>query len=267
MTSPNPKRQKAARKVLDDLFTNPDNVCVVHYSCESFYDRKDGRSPRITSIALRNLDSAQTRSFSIHQTAEVNDVPLDHIEEHYDDLEKDMLDRFFSHISGFQGMRYLHWNMRDANYGFQAIEHRFRTLRGKDAVPHVVDDRQKTDLSRLLQDVYGSGYIGHPRLEQLLWKNGIAPRDFLSGHQEAEAFEDRDFYALHLSTLRKVDVLANIALLAHDRKLKTNTSWWGMRGGSLVACANWVGEHPLYAFGAVLIGIVCTVVGLAASCT
>jgi len=38
---------------------------VIHYSCESFYDRPNGASPRITSIAVRKLDSGQTLSFSI----------------------------------------------------------------------------------------------------------------------------------------------------------------------------------------------------------
>ena len=261
MTTPSPRRQRDALKALDDLFTNDENVFVIHYSCESFHDRERGRSPRITSIALRKLDSAQTTSFSIHQAAEVNSVPLDDIEGHYDNLEKDMLNRFFSHLSGFQGMKYLHWNMRDANYGFQAIEHRFRVLCGKDASLYVVDDKYKIDLARLLQDIYGSNYIEHPRMEKLIRKNGIALLDFLPGYKEAKAFEDRDFAALHLSTLRKVDVIANIALRAHDRNLKTNTTWWGMRGGRLVALLKWIGEHPLYAFVGVLASITAAVLG------
>ena len=88
MTTPNPRRQQNAQKALDELFTNAANAFVIHYSCESFHDRKRGRSARITSIALRKLDSAQTTSFSIHQTAEINGVPLDEIEEHYDKLER-----------------------------------------------------------------------------------------------------------------------------------------------------------------------------------
>ena len=111
-------------------------------------------------------------------------------------------------------MKYLHWNMRDANYGFQAIEHRFRVLCGNDASLYVVDDKYKVDLARLLQDIYGSHYIEHPRMEKLVRKNGIALLDFLPGYGEAKAFEDRHFAALHLSTLRKVDVIANIDSLA-----------------------------------------------------
>lgn len=258
MISPNPKRQKAALKTLDDLFSNPNHVFVIHYSCESFYDREEGRSPRITSIALRNLESAQTRSFSIHQTAEVNGIPLHEIDKYYDRLEKEMLGSFFSHIASYQGRRFLHWNMRDSNYGFQAIEHRYRTLCGKDVELYVVNDADKVDLSRMLQDIYGLDYIGHPRLEQLLLKNKIVPRDFLNGKEEADAFDNQEFASLHRSTLRKVDVLGNIALLTHDRRLKTNTTWWGMRGRRFAACLHWLGEHPIM----VLLGVLLTIVGI-----
>ena len=178
MIAPNPTRQKAALNTLDRLFADAANIWVIHYSCESFYDRPEGRSPRITSIALRKLDSAQTVSFSIHQTAERKRIPFDQIEGHYDNLEKEMLTAFFGHLASHRGMRYLHWNMRDANYGFQAIEHRFGVL-GEE--PHVVDDNNKTDLSRLLIDIHGVGYIGHPRMENLLEKNHMTPRDFLTG--------------------------------------------------------------------------------------
>ncbi|WP_084462757.1 hypothetical protein [Oceanibaculum pacificum] len=243
MNAPNPARQKAARNTLDRMFAESANAWIIHYSCESFYDRPDGRSPRVTSIALRKLDSAQTVSFSIHQTAERRGIPFDRIEQHYDELEQEMLDNFFAHLGGHRGMKYLHWNMRDANYGFQAIEHRYRVLGGE---PFVIDDNNKIDLSRLLIDIYGVGYIDHPRMERLLDKNHIAPRDFLSGAEEARAFEDRNFVGLHQSTLRKVDVIANIAGRAHDRNLKTNASWWAMHGGRLRTALVWMAENKTF---------------------
>jgi hypothetical protein len=88
MTAPNPKRQKTGCAKLDSAFADAANVWVIHYSCESFYDRPNGASPRITSIAIRKLDSAQTRSFSIHQVAEEQRVSFDQIEAHYDALER-----------------------------------------------------------------------------------------------------------------------------------------------------------------------------------
>src|SRR5215467_2331228 len=111
MSSPNPKRQKEGWITLDRLFTDAANVWVIHYSCESFYNRTDGKSPRVTSIAVRKLDSAQTLSFSIHRIAEEQKIAFDEIEAHYDELERNMLNAFYEHVGGHKGMKYLHWNM------------------------------------------------------------------------------------------------------------------------------------------------------------
>jgi hypothetical protein len=67
-----------------------------------------------------------------------------------------MLDEFSNHLKSFQGTR-------DINYGFAAIEHRHKVLEGE---PYILPDERKIDLSRLLIDIYGVCYIGHPRLEK-----------------------------------------------------------------------------------------------------
>jgi hypothetical protein len=248
LSAPDPKRQKISRELIDRLFEDAANVWVTHYSCESFYDRTDGRSPRITSIAMRKLDSGQTISFSIHQVAELDGIDLAGITSHYDALEKKMLDAFFAHIGGHRGMKYLHWNMRDINYGFAAIEHRYRVLGG---IPtFIIPDDNKFDLARLLIDIYGVGYTGHPRLTTLLDKNKIQPRDFLNGASEAEAFEQENFVGLHQSTLRKVDMIANLAGRARDRSLKTNTTWWEMHGGRLRTFINFAAESRTFQLAA-----------------
>jgi hypothetical protein len=190
MSGPNPSRQKSTRATLESVFSNATNVWVIHYSCESFIDRPDGRSPRITSIAVRQLASGQTFSFSIHQVAEVQHVPFDRIEEHYDELEKRMLEAYFVHVSGHRGTRYLHWNMRDINYGFAAIEHRYHVLEG---APFAIPDDAKIDLSRLLIDLYGNAYIDHPRLPKLMAKNHITALDLLSANPATSALSDAAF--------------------------------------------------------------------------
>jgi hypothetical protein len=256
MPAPNPARQKSAWADLDKVFAEAHNTWVIHYSCESFYDRPEGRSPRITSIALRRLHSGQTSSFSIHQTAERKGIPFRDIDAHYDSLEREMLDAFYALIGSHRGMKYLHWNMRDANYGFAAIEHRYRVLGGD---PVVIEDDKKYDLARLLIDIYGKRYAGHPRLESLIALNHIKPLDFMNGPQEAEAFETRNFVGLHQSTLRKVDIIANIAGLAHDRALKTNTTWHEMHGGRIRGAYRWVAENK----GLALLGTLTGIIGFA----
>ena len=236
------KGWKRARLQLDDAFRQPEHSVLVHYSCESFYDRENPRSPRVTSIAVRNLDTGQTKSFSIHLVAE-RQALLDSIEQHYDQLERSMLEGFFEAVRERQHCRWLHWNMRDANYGFEALENRLLALGGKPVA--TVPEDKRVDLSRIFVSLYGTGYIQHPRLESLMTKNKITARDFLNGKEEAAAFDDKQFVRLHQPTLRKVDILANLAGRAHADDLKTLSSWWERKGRSVKVVAEFVREHWL----------------------
>jgi hypothetical protein len=249
------KAWKRAKHQLNDIFQTPEHVVVIHYSCESFYDRDNPRSPRVTSIAIRNLDTGQTKSFSIHLMAERRNV-LDSIDEHYDELEREMLEDFFQAVRERQHCKWLHWNMRDANYGFEALENRVRALGGQPAA--TVPEEKRVDLSRMLISIYGVGYIGHPRIENLMGKNSITAKDFLTGSQEADAFEAKQFLKLHQSTLRKVDIFANFAERAHGGRLKTLATWWEKNGRSIKAAGEWLREHWLVSAITVTIGLIAT---------
>jgi hypothetical protein len=246
------KRAREARTTLEELFQRAANVLVIHYSCESFYDRKDGRTPRITSVAVRNLRTGQTHSFSIHKQAEITGVAPASITAEYDRLEKEMLAEYFEFVRTQQGFSWVHWNMRDINYGFAAIEHRYRVLGGS---PVTIEDSRKFDLARLLPAAYGMQYIGHPRLESLVKRNGITMLDFLSGRDEAEAFDRGDYVRLHQSTLRKVDVLASILERAAEGNLETDAKWYHRYGLSPAAVGEVLKEHWIFVVLAFLAGI------------
>lgn len=207
------------------------NFYVIHYSCESFYGREGATSPRITSIAIKNLDSGQTHSYSIALVAEENHAENMDMSK-LDEFEKKMLDDFFEFIDKHQGVKWLHWNMRSVDFGFQAIEHRYRVLGGQ---PYVVDDVDKYDLSSILIQIYGKKYISHPRLQNLIERNKISKLNFLTGEEEASAFVKHQYFSLHQSTLRKVDILRNIFFLARARKLKTDMPWW-----KFPECTYWI---------------------------
>ena len=76
------KSRKEALRRLRELDDRRDSVVVIHYSCESFYDRPDRSTPRVTSIAVRNLGSGQTESFSIHKVAELKAIAAANIANH-----------------------------------------------------------------------------------------------------------------------------------------------------------------------------------------
>src|SRR4051794_21798803 len=122
-------RQRAKEK-LNLLKSNLDSVLVVHYSCESFMDKLDGYSPRISSIAIMDVGTGQVYSFSIHQYAELEKISKDQIEQHYDNLEKMMLDDYFAFLKKNNSRYYVHWNMRNSTYGFEALKHRYKVLGG-----------------------------------------------------------------------------------------------------------------------------------------
>jgi len=141
---------------------------MIHYFRESFYDPIDGTLRKIKSIMPSKLDSAQTVLFLINLVAAKRDFSLSVIEHNYDEPERNMLDPYFHHVNWHTGYLYLHWNIRNVNFVFTVIEHRYSTLGGE---PNNIDDNKKFDLSRILIDICGVNYSEYPRLERFIRKN------------------------------------------------------------------------------------------------
>lgn len=212
------RTHRKAKNLINSFYDNDSHCLIIHYSCESFYNIKDGKTPRITSITLRYLTTAQTKSFSIHKVAELRQIPIDQISENYDQLEKEMLKEFFKFVKEHKDYNWIHWNMRDINYGFEALKHR-ATILG--ATTFDIKDENKYDLARLLIDKYGKGYSSHPRLPSILEMNKISSKHWLNGDEEAKKFDEKEYVKLHQSTLAKLDVFENILKLAAEESLKT----------------------------------------------
>lgn len=239
------KRRKDAKKTLKDIGEKRGSYFIIHYSCESFYDIQDGRTPGITSIAIANLATNQTHSFSIHKTAEQKKIRFEMIADSYDDLEKGMLKEFFEYLESHRVNNYIHWNMRNINFGFQAIEHRYKVLGGK---PYIVEDDRKVDLAKLLINIYNVRYASHGehgRLHTICNINSIKAKDMLNGKEEALAFQNREYIRLHQSTLRKVDIMSNLLERTLDGSLKTQASWMDKNGIHPIVLIELAKEHWL----------------------
>lgn len=242
---------------IEKCFANAHQCYVVHYSCESFYDAVGGKSTRITSIAVRNLGSGQTDHWALNRSAELLGLDVSD-EKNLDILEHHLLDNYFTFLKRYAQCTFLHWNMRDNNYGFQALQHRFSVLGGE---PFILTDDRKLDLARAAVSIYGRSYIGHTaksgragRMLALVEKNGIADKDVLAGAEEAEAYVKGKYRELEMSTLRKVDILCNIAERIHDRTLKTNNKWFWPRSWHPYWLTMRLKEHPLVT-GLIVLGI------------
>ncbi len=245
------RKVKKSKSSFSTLFKSKQHCYFIHYSCQSFMT--DGNaSHRITSIAIRHVESAQTESFSIFQFAEKLSIATEDIIERYEEIEKVMLDAYFKFLNEHKQYNFIHWNMRDINYGFKALEHRGEIL---GCNTFKLEDNKKFDLSRLLKLRFSKKYIGHPRLKKLVDLNEITTLNFLTGEEEAKAYEDREFLKLHQSTLRKVDIMENILSRVEDNDLKVESSIADIYGLSLAGIAKAIKEHPIYVIIILLISI------------
>lgn len=250
------RERKAALSALHDIRRNAKSTFVIHYSCESFYETHEGSTARVTSIAVRNLATGQTYSFSIHKIAEQEGHRPATIPQQYDDLERKMLGEFYEFVRNHSGFTFVHWNMRDANYGFPALEHRYKVLKG---TPFVIADDKRFDLARAMVAIYGRGYIDHGnegRFLNIARYNNITDRDALNGAQEAAAFTEQEYVKLHQSTLRKVDMMANLFERAEDRSLQTKARWRDIYGMHPQLVMTFVSEHWLWLSFAMIAAIV-----------
>ena len=212
---------RKAKQIINSLYNNSNLTLIIHYSCESLYEYNEGKTPRISSIAVKYFDNNQTKSFSIQTEAELKKVDFDALEKRYEELEKKMLDNFFKFVNDHKSYNWVHWNMRNLNFGFEALENRYKILGGKTIFS--IPDNNKYDLSNLLLERYGEKYIGHSRFYELYKLNNITDRHILYGEEEATCFKNKEFYKLHQSTMRKVDILDSLLHKTFLDKLKTNS--------------------------------------------
>lgn len=216
-----------AKEKLKILKNNEQNLFIVHYSCQNLNDNNENYSPRITSIAVFHVGSETMHSFSIHLIAEIKDIDRNSINEHYDSLENEMLKQFFNFISENNDGLWLHWNMSNINYGFEALAHRYKVLSKLEAKK--IPDSKRYNLSTLILSLYGKNCIDHPRMKNLMKLNGGEHRDNLSGKEEVDAFTAKEYIKLHKSTMSKVYWFHQIYLLLQKNKVKVHNKNWGYK--------------------------------------
>ncbi len=217
-------------KISDKLRMLKDNektLFVIHYSCESLNDNNENYSPRITSIAVLHIDSSTMHSFSIHLVAEEEGISRDLINEHYDELEEKMLERFYKFIKDNPDAHWLHWNMTNINYGFEAIAHRYRVLSKQEAIR--IPDERKFNLSAMILEKYGKNSIAHPRMQTLMKLNDGEHRDLLLGKDEVQAFQNKEYIKLHKSTMSKAYWFDYLYQQLKKNKIKVSNSNWSTK--------------------------------------
>jgi hypothetical protein len=206
-----------------DISKHPDRFYIIHYSSQSLFDAEAGaHSPRITSIVVRHFVSGQTVSFSMHTVAEYLGISADDVETRYDEVERELLTQFYNFARDRRERYWIHWNMRNVVFGFEHLEHRYRTLLKSE--PPSIPIEVRVNLNDVLKTRYGSDYAPNPKMPSLMELNGGRVQGFLSGAEESEAFKTKDFIRMHTSTIAKVGFFSHVISSALNGKLKTAAS-------------------------------------------
>ncbi|WP_439880757.1 hypothetical protein ACSX1A_16580 [Pontibacter sp. MBLB2868] len=244
--SPRLAERRQGQNTLTYLLHQRTKIRVIHYACEAFINPYN-RTPRITSISVYDLDKKQVESFSLHLSAQEMGLIDQELKEHeLDIVEKDFLNKFFKYIRSNKSCKWVHWKMKDFTYGFQVLELRFKSLKGK---PARVQHESKYDLSEILKQLYSNKYepkgdIG--KLLSLAKRNGFKPVRALTGIEEAEAYIQKNYHLLHHSTQKKVECLAFILEEAACDKLKVAARFYHIYGSDFTGFVKCAMEHPTY---------------------
>lgn len=203
-----------------EIKRHPERFYIIHYSSERLFDEEAGQfSPRITSIVLMHYQTRQILSYSLHTVAEELEIGRDDVEAQYDKIERELLTRYFDFVRDNLRFYWIHWNMRSVVFGFEHLEHRYRTLARKE--PPTIPIEARLNLNDIFKQRYGSDYAPDPRMKSLMALQGELPKQFMSGEEESAAFKAKEFIRMNASTISKVQFFRHAIELALKGKLKT----------------------------------------------
>lgn len=209
----NTKKDNAVQQ-LRSLMGNPGEAMVIHYSRQNLNDNEGGKAtPRIIAIMIKSLDGITTNCFAIHHEAETARIEWENIEDYYDLLEGRLLAGFNNFVKANQGKKWIHWDMNDVHFSFEAIEHRYRVLVDETGVGFArVPTNSRANLNKLIKDIYSSNYENEPQLDNLMRTNnkGHLSVGFLTLPEEAQAFKQLDFPSILESLRAKVNFLLEV---------------------------------------------------------
>jgi hypothetical protein len=208
-----------AGSFLKQIRQHADRFYLIHYSSEALVDEGDTYSPRATSIVVIHYATRQTMSFALHTEAESRRIAKGDMEANYDDLEREMLRRFYEYIREQREKYWVHWHMNNLTYGFEHLAHRYRSLTG--AEPPQIPIESRLNLNDILKERYGPEFAKPSRMKNPMILNGQVDKRFLDGVEERNAFKDKEFLRMHNSTISKVEFFHHVIGLLARGKLVT----------------------------------------------
>ncbi|SIL35709.1 Uncharacterised protein [Mycobacteroides abscessus subsp. abscessus] len=199
--------------ILREAVDRGEATVIVHYASGNFYLAKD-HPVEIICISIVDIADFNTTSFS------QSDYNLDSAE----DREKALLTDFFEYPGTHQDARIVHWNMNNADYGYAAIEARYKWL-FDESPPSSFPAARMLDLDSVIEALHGPDYAPHPKLKQLAALNKLSQRYWLQGAEEPAKATEGDLAAVQRSTSEKARAVAKLARLLLDGDLAWIHRW------------------------------------------
>jgi len=248
--------RKIAVANLKKLTEDPSKVLFIHYSQSSTFDDDDygNISPIITSIVVKSLDGQIDQQFAIHFEADKADIPIDGIQYSYRDLELRILKAFNDFARRYSGCNWIHWDMKNIHFGFDAIKHRYEKIFGDLKDYNEIPINNKKNLRDIIEGMYGENFVDGPdTLKSLLKCNSgnIDNNVYISSSVESTEFERKNFENVIRSVDLKVDFIKKATSKLIQRKLTVSNR------NNYAVFVDTV-NHPIFTF----IGWIATITGL-----
>lgn len=211
-------KYKLAKSQIKEISVNKDQFIIVNYSYINI--REEGT--RIVAIAIKEINTGESKIFSIEKTAEIKKIPFDEILNKYDEIEKEMLKKFFSYVKRKSSYNWIHWEMNNSFFGFEALKDRATMLGIRNKFEII--NHNKKDLSIILTQYYGDRFIEDKSLEKLLKFNNLLLKEWLPEEIETKEFINKNFNKISRSQMAKVNALETMLEHIIENKLKTKSN-------------------------------------------
>lgn len=228
-------RAEALQK-LEAAFANPRRTFSIHYALQRLRRDASDTLPPVAAVALRNLATGEQTMFSMSSAAEAAGIDLRAAPgaDRMLHLEYALLFGFNDFLARHADCRFVHWYMRDARFGFEALGARYRFVAaqvmdglygGRNTasaalfgygrslldVAIEIERPRRVDLASILRRIFG---IYPVQLRELAEANGLSLAELIDGKDEPAAFAHGKHARLAWSSATKARLIAELAELA-----------------------------------------------------
>ena len=249
---------KTAKSIIKNYISEKNECIIIHYARQNFINDAYEKGPRVIAITVMNAQSQQIRNFSLKRSS--NNSFYDVSEAEQDKIEYLMLKDFFDYVDHNKEKKWFHWNMENNDFGFQAIEDRYKSLGGE---PIHFNDKKTINISSLLEKRYGINFAkdsiwnGHHtgKMYDIFTMNKIKDEKILNGDQEIKEYILKNITVIEQSVLEKVKSFHRILEMVANRTLKVRGNVLkDVYGLTLEGIADYISDNKVLALLFSIIG-------------